>query len=66
MTTPPLDDEDSDEAVFAMPTMIPDHSGKRRRGRKPEDEDPEVKRQRFLERNRYVAWLLVYSTRLHG
>lgn len=27
----------------------------RRRGRKPDDEDPEVKRQRFLERNRAAA-----------
>lgn len=26
-----------------------------RRGRKPEDEDPEAKRQRFLERNRAAA-----------
>lgn len=56
VTTSPVDTaEDSDEGVFAMPTMIPDHSGKRRRGRKPEDEDPEIKRQRFLERNRAAA-----------
>lgn len=27
----------------------------RKRGRKPDDEDPEVKRQRFLERNRAAA-----------
>ena len=59
VTTSPVDTaEDSDEGVFAMPTMIPDHSGKRRRGRKPEDEDPEIKRQRFLERNRYVYTLV--------
>lgn len=27
----------------------------RKRGRKPDDEDPEIKRQRFLERNRAAA-----------
>jgi len=27
----------------------------RRRGRKPDDEDPEIKRQKFLERNRAAA-----------
>lgn len=42
--------------IFAAPTGVPDHiSGKKRRGRKPDEEDPEIKRQRFLERNRAAA-----------
>jgi hypothetical protein len=48
-TSPPL---------FTAPTAVPDHianPGRKRRGRKPDDEDPEIKRQRFLERNRAAA-----------
>ena len=73
MTTPPItSDDDTEEItdnVFATPTMIPEHSGKRRRGRKPEDEDPEVKRQRFLERNRYMigcSFKIAGSVPFHG
>lgn len=42
----------SDTAIFLVPTDSP---GRRKRGRKPDDEDPEIKRQRFLERNRAAA-----------
>lgn len=41
-----------DGATFLAPTEIP---ARRKRGRKPDDEDPEIKRQRFLERNRAAA-----------
>lgn len=50
------DQEENDpltnKPVFLVPTDSP---GRRKRGRKPDDEDPEVKRQRFLERNRAAA-----------
>lgn len=36
--------------VFQVPQQFP-----RRRGRKPDEEEPEVKRQKFLERNRAAA-----------
>lgn len=46
------DDDDDDSSMFLTPTDIP---ARRKRGRKPDDEDPEIKRQRFLERNRAAA-----------
>lgn len=43
---------DDSTTTFLTPTEVP---ARRKRGRKPDDEDPEIKRQRFLERNRAAA-----------
>lgn len=50
-TTTVVTDTNQDDDLFAVPS----HAPRRKRGRKPDDEDPEVKRQKFLERNRAAA-----------
>jgi cyclic AMP-dependent transcription factor ATF-2 len=53
--------EGATATVFAAPSGVPDHianslsAGRKRRGRKPDEEEPEIKRQKFLERNRAAA-----------
>ena len=41
--------------LFYLLCSVTMHGLDRKRGRKPDDEDPEIKRQRFLERNRAAA-----------